>query len=90
MDNPHYIIWCRLGCLDVPYSDDCSEKTVIIYPHKHGGDNQLWFFENNKIISVINKQLCLDVKECIPGSEVVLNNQSASNIKWCYRDNHIW
>lgn len=58
--------------VDIPGSNAKPEGPICLYGDGHGGDNQCWIWEDQKIISVLDSNLCLGVKKVCEGAEIIL------------------
>ena len=63
--------------LDIP--GNCEKDTNVINWNKHGGDNQLFYFDPNGTIMSRKFQMALAVKSCGNGEYLIILTQNVSH-----------
>ncbi len=76
---------------DVYDSDSGRGKPVGAYEHMHWGQNQAWTWRDGKIVSCLDRKLCLGVEKAEDGAGVVMvgtGEEEGANNTFVWKDEH--
>lgn len=80
--------------VDIPYQHCAEGVELTVYRTCTGNKNQLWMWDENRIVSAINlPRFCFGVRELRAGSEIIIHCQATSSnrcsVRWVFEGGYI-